>query len=662
MVELVDTGDLKSPSRKRVRVRVPLRALSLLFVCACQPQPDDFEVMDRTAGDRNPNTADCDLLDPTHCLLPWPSNTFTAADSNTETKLRLALTPVPLLKGDSLDWMNQSNGFSRVSGLVFGFEELLEEDAVSWDPAVSLEEDAPLQVFCAEPNHADYGRRMAYRAELADVSLFEEDRTIVIGRPVEVLPPNADHVAVVLDTIGTSDTPRSVRLALGFETPDTSDEAALIGYHAPTRDFLEEQGIDLDKVVRVWDFTTRSAADPTWRMHAMMSDLDDALGEMGTEFDSVVLNSDPAVAAIIRGRLTNAPMFLDQDGHLAVDDSGRPTIASTGSIEFRMSIPYSDGDYRVVLYGHGTGGDVSDSSFDSDLAAVGIAKLNLRFDGWTGDDFVATLGSLSTFLKGSEKSTAGLMQALAGGTVLLTALDGVLGDAISADEIAGEPNPAAGKRPDTSDVAWVGGSMGGTMGAVIVSADSRLTTAVLNVPGAGWTHLVPHSHLFSAGLESILAQTYVDPLELNLIIAMSQNNWDDVDGAVWADEALATGGAFLLQESMGDPILPNLGTEILANALHAKMLEPALQTIVGLESVTGNVTSGAAITQFRVPDTGYYDVHGFAARDTLAGAAAMEQILQLLDTAWVGSPVMSHPDGCTLVTDDGTCDFSGMWE
>jgi hypothetical protein len=94
---------------------------------------------------------------------------------------------------------------------------------------------------------------------------------------------------------------------------------------------------------------------------------------------------------------------------------------------------------------------------------------------------------------------------------------------------------------------------------------------------------------------------------------------------------------------MGDPILPNVGTDLLASALGAVHLDPALEPILGLEHTTDAVTSGAAITQFRVPVTGQYDVHGFAARDTPAGDAALQQILELLTSAWAGSPEMSHP-------------------
>jgi hypothetical protein len=392
----------------------------------------------------------------------------------------------------------------------------------------------------------------------------------------------------------------------------------------------------------------------------MMRTLDGALGDLRVEIDTVTPIAAEQVVHIVRGRLTGAPGFLDPDGRLVLDDDGLPTVVGQADIEFRLTVPSGEGPFRVALYGHGTGGDVSDNAFDRELAGEGIAKLNLRFTGWTGDDFVRTLLGFSTFLEGSERSTAGLMQALAGGSVLATALDGALGDAISAPDLLGRPNPAAGRRGRTDDIAWVGGSMGGTMGAVLVAADERLRLAVLNVPGAGWSHMIPYSLLYEAGMSGVLETTYGTPIDVHHALVMGQGCWDDVDGAVWADEALETGGAFLLQESMGDPVLPNLGTDLLAGSLRAVHLAPELDRIHGLSVVDGVVSDGAALTQFRVPNTGQYDVHGFAARNTPAGLAAIGQITRFLTTAWAGSPELAHPAGCA-VTPDGSCDFSGMW-
>jgi hypothetical protein len=617
---------------------------------------------DREPGERAPLSSDCDDRDPTRCLLPWPSNTFTVTDDATATGLRLAVNVDSLPHKDRVGYLNRADGFSRIGGLMVGFDGELDPTRISYEPAASLEPDASFFVLDAQPDTPEYGTRIPIRTETRDASVVGQTRTGLIGRPARPFAAAHDHVAVVLDSIGSSDAPEAVRIALGLDPASTSAEKASYAYHAPIRKLLTEQGIDPEHVVRVWDFTTRSAGDPTFRMHSMMDALDAAQGDLAVAIDSVVVPSNPDIAAIVRGRLTGAPGFLDGDGWFVLDDEGNPEITGPADIEFRMMIPGGTTDYPVALYGHGTGGDVTDPSFDEELGANGIAKLAIRFDGWTGDDFATTLLGFSQILGGSEKSTCGLLQALAGGTVLLSSLDGALGDALVAPELGGQPNPLLGRKPDTTRVAWVGGSMGGTMGAVMVSADPRLHIAVLNVPGAGWTHMIPYSIFWDAGLESVLRDSYPDPLDMHEGLVMSQGSWDEVDGAAWADEAVAAGGVFLMQESIGDPVLPNIGTDLLANALHAQLITPDISPIDGIGTTAGPVGAGAALEQFRVPDTGQYDVHGFAARNTPAGDAAREQIREFMQSAWSGSPQMSHPDTCIADTPTGNCDYLGALE
>jgi len=311
------------------------------------------------------------------------------------------------------------------------------------------------------------------------------------------------------------------------------------------------------------------------------------------------------------------------------------------------------------MYGHGTGGELTDDAFDTDLAAWGYGKVNLRFDGWTADTFLYTLADFTHWFEGTATSTGRLASSLAGGLAVLDALDGPLSDSLSADTLLDQPNPAAGRRPDPSVPAWIGGSLGGTLGAVFSAASDRIGVGVLNVPGGGWTHFIPGSYTDTAYLHALLQSSYDGELDIALAMLQSQTAWDDVDGTSWMDRSIADGDVFVMQMSMGDPILLNIGTEILTRAEGAVQVDPSL-TDLGLEHATGPLNQ-TALTQFRVPDTGVYDVHGFAARDTPAGAAAFEQIQAFLSSAWTGTPTITFPDGCALATADGSCDFSGMW-
>jgi hypothetical protein len=133
---------------------------------------------------------------------------------------------------------------------------------------------------------------------------------------------------------------------------------------------------------------------------------------------------------------------------------------------------------------------------------------------------------------------------------------------------------------------------------------------------------------------------------------MSQNAWDDVDGAAWEDP----GSVILMQESIGDPVLPNVGTAMLAHARGAVRVGGALDDM--LDDVdTADATEGqTAITQYLTPFTDDYDIHGFAVTDSAVGAAAREQLDVFLESWLAGeAPEVELPDACV----DGVCDFSG---
>ncbi len=629
-----------------------------LILLACQPAGDSGLELpaDRLPGERTPIYMSCDPQDPVRCHLPWPSSRFTVVDEATTTGLRVAVNEGELPIEDNPTFVNLADGFSRITGLATGFDAAVDPETL----------DGSLQLFVAQPGHALYGTSWPLRLELREGDSSNNPESMVVGRPLRALPADADHVAVLLDSLtdvdgGALPVERDTLLALGLEDPADADEAALVAYHAPTRSLLAEQGISASRVLRVWDFTTRSTEDATKRGQAMVA----IAQEAGAAGPGVTISEvewrDDELLAVVQGTITGAPYFRAIEGGLALDADGMPVQQGEHEVPFRICIPAGSGDWPVAMYGHGTGGQLEDDAFDEALAAEGFGKVNLRFTGWTGDEVMHTFTGLGQFLDGSAHSTAGLLQALSDGILVSAALDSSLGDALAAETLGGEPNPAAGRRPDVDHQLWVGGSLGGTMGMVYSAAHPTIQYGVLNVPGAGWTHMIPDSHTWEEFLRLILGTSYDDPIDEQLAMVMGQGAWDDVDGTHWIEAAEAKEAVYLLQESVGDPILLNICTEILAGSLGAVQIDPSLEDVVDLDHDDGPVEGATALEQFRVPDTGAYDVHGFAARDTLAGDAALEQIMGFMTTALAGEPSIAHPVGCSEVTADGSCDFTGMW-
>jgi hypothetical protein len=614
--------------------------------CSSNPPGSTFDVHDRAPGERAPRTAACDDMDPTSCLLPWPSSVFTALDSKSPTGVRLAVAASSVDSGDDPASLNRADGFSRMTPILTGF-------------ASALDAPAPdaVQLFLVQPDLPGSGEAVPLRVEVKE-STDDPGNSLVVATPRKALAEGAEYLVVVTDALhakggGALTAERAAKVALGLEAPASQADADLFGYHAPARAVLQKAGVDPQHVLRLWDFTTRSAGDATRRLTAMREAAVAAVkaGKTAVLIDSVTSGSGGNVDVVVEGRLSGLPSFVAGAG-LTLDDSGMPVASGTREAPFRVEIPKGTGDYPFLMFGHGTGGSFHDSAFDAELAQKGIAKVGFSFYGWTDKDVLDTFLGLAHMFSGTEKSTAFLMQAVADGAAIQAAMTGPIGKVLSAATLGDKLNPVATRHPNGSVPLWAGGSLGGTMGLVFASAEPEMKAAVLNVPGGGWTHFIPGSTIY-AQVAALLKAGYGDDLALLQALLMSQSNWDDVDGALWGEALAGRDAVFLIQESIGDPVLPNVGTENVTLATGAVQVGAVLAPIPGVVKANGPVGQ-SALTQYHVPDKAPLDIHGFAAKDTPAGTAARAQIQSFVESVLAGKPQIDVPAGCV----GGSCDFT----
>lgn len=597
-------------------------------------------VEDRAEGERVGRAMECDPMDAIFCASPWPNNAFAKA-ADTATGLRVNVLSAAVAPEDALDAINAADGFSTLSTLTVSFEGTL-DDASLGGPyggamrlfrlPISANSEVPLGLHTETRTFTD-----------------GTTQSLLVGHVLRPLDHNADYLAVVTSTLVGQFVERDsmTSVAMSLVAPATDVEEALRAYYAPIRRELAAAEVNITEVVKAWDFTTRSSGDIHALLPEMMAKSVAAVqaGDVSVTLTEVRLPESGPIAAIVMGTLDGLPNFLNEG---QVDADGA-RVYGTASTPFRVLIPAGTGDYRFVMYGHGTGGELDDDAFDADLAELGIGKVSLEWTGWTGGTLPQTAVKIQRLLDGSWRSTSPLLQALGHGAAVQEALSSVLGDVLAANELNGQTNPAAGRRPIMETPIWTGGSMGGTLGFVYTAANPTVKHAVLNVPGAAWTHWIPDSDLY-AYFSLILKRNYPTRMDVTHALAMAQILWDPIDGGAYD---LPDGFTALLQESIGDPILPNPGTNIVATATHAVLLGAQLLPIVDIEQVTGPVHQ-TAITQFKVASDDAYSIHGFAARDTPAGAAALSQILAFLQSVWDGTPAIELPVGCS----EGSCDFS----
>lgn len=627
------------------------------FLAGCSgTAPPDFSVPDRLPGSRTPLTATCDPLDTSRCLLPWPSSTYTVADASTATGLRVHVDSAALIAADDPAAVNLADGFSRVTPLVTAFPGSIASLPTSTDGK------GPLRLILAQPGAADFGTAVPLRFDVQHPADDPGTESFIFGYPLRPLAAKSDYVAVVLDELPVTggaqlSQPHITQVALGLASPESLDEAKLAAYHAPTRAVLARAGIDPHHVLRVWDFTTRSDEDAQKRLAAMRAGALAAVaaGQVTVNVDKVEIPASGPIAMIATGHLSGLPMYLPANpgSGFTLDAKEVPMAIGTREAPFRVVVPAGSGNYRFVMFGHGTGGNYQDDTLDAELAAGGAAKVGIQFDGWTDTEVIPTFLSLVKVIQGSRYATGMLMQALADGAAVQTLLGGAIGDALAAPMIAGMPNPAAGRRPDPSHMLWAGGSLGGIMSLVAVCADSTVRYGVLNVPGAAWTHYVPKSLLF-AMMAPLLDNAYQGDLNALHAVAASQGVWDEIDGAAWSSALAGRNTTFLIQESIGDPVVPNAGSEMVAVVTSAKQVGAVLVPIAAGIPQAAETTGESAITQFRVASTDPYQIHGFADTNTPAGMAAREQIAAFVSSAWAGKPTITVPASCP----SASCDFS----
>jgi hypothetical protein len=628
--------------------RVVSRSL-LLSVFAVSCAAPVYPVTPRQPGDRTPITAHCSPFDSERCIVPWPANNFTIADATTATGLRLSFDVSHINPNDHGDQrLSVADGFSRVTSLVVQLPGTL-------DPAsFGGPRGGAIRLFVATASSPHYGEEvpLAVQTYLDGVHAVNP-RSALVADPLAMLEPQTDYVAVVTDALHASAGPQPIadpmtEVALGILPPASPDQARLAGYYVPIVSLLQHEHIDPMHVVRAWEFTTRSVANAQSPLDSMITAAVAAVdsGAVTIAWDTVV--NQPAggpIATIVTGRLVGVPNWIDSTNAFTTDANGIPMTMGTTDAPFRVVIPSGTGSYRAVLYGHGAAGNYMDTNFDATLAQHGVAKVAMQFYGWTDQTLVDTLGHLPTVLDGAHRAFAPLMQAVAHACAIRRGLDTILADALAAPMINGMPNANAGRHVDWSHPTWVGGSLGGTMGLTVASVSDEIHTAVLNVPGAAWSRFVFHSAILQTFLSGISMRNGNSTANVVSLIAVCQTIFDGVDGATFAERGLAGGDVYLEQESMGDMVLPNPGNEMVAIVTHATQVGVVLRPIEGLSSAN-MVTGMSGMTQYHVGDTGTFDVHGFAARDTPAGHAAFAQITSFLDSAWAGTPVITVPAGC----------------
>ena len=562
-------------------------------------------------------TDGCENMNPLHCMLPFPSNAFLTADNSTTTgyKVNYASNTLPDSGTNSnveILGLNRFDGFSPSTQLMTAFTTVpnLTGIANQHSIASSLSTEHATVLL-----NLKSGERVAHWIEVDDRAT-NPSATIVFMRTLGALDYDTTYGVAFIglsDLSGDPITPSPAMQAIidGEETTSADIETrrgeieSLIGE-------LELLDYKRNDVKAAWVFHTASSQSILSDISTMRSDALTRLGEDG--IGCTVTSSednygdDDKLYRRIRGTFT-APQYLESQNPPALivrGSDGTPQYVEDSEIPFTMVIPQVLADLNesgpLVVFGHGFLGTGEGSS---DYLGGWAEEYKVSFVatdlyGWSSSDF-DTLGygmiDPSYFQHQAER----IEQALINKMAMIRTFKGVCSDL---DEMYSDGTNLV----NSTDVHYMGYSLGGIYGASVVAVSPDIDRAALWVGGSGFSTFVERSTNFAtfADLFSHSA-AYPDRNDRALLLGVMQQMWDCSDPETFLSfandgyDSIVEPFSFLSIISVNDAQVPGISSDRAARTAGIPVLDSSARLPYGVTQQAGPI-SGSAIVYW---DGGY---------------------------------------------------------
>lgn len=533
----------------------------------------------------------CDPLDPAHCLLPFPSDTFTTDDPDTDTGRRVALVreSMPVNKDgmhiDPTEW-NRNDGFSPgqpISVFVPQLDLERSEIATLVDLPDSLADDARIVLL-----DADTGERHPYWAEL-DASVESGDARVLYIRPA-VNFPEGHRMIVALRHLknarGEQIAPANAFVAYRdrLETDVPEVEARRERYERLFTE-LQEAGVARGDLYLAWDFTVASERNLTERMLHIRDDAFERLGGDAPAFTVATVEDDPDeyVARRVSGTF-EVPNYLTGTGEpgsrFNAGDDGLPEVNGTFSAPFTCIVPPSalDEPARPGIYGHGLLGSHEQVSSSGVRAMAGEHNFVFCATKWAGmsdDDIpnaIEILNDVSNMPTLADRGQQGILNTLFLGRLMIHD-DGLVSHPAFQDA---QGDPVI----DTDELFFDGNSQGGIMGGAATAVSLDWTRAVLGVTGMNYSTLLQRSVDWDT-YQAVYEPAYPNEIERGIGLSLIQMLWDRAETNGYAhhltDDPLpgTPEHEVLLHVAIGDFQVSTYTAEVEARTIGARIHWPA---------------------------------------------------------------------------------------
>jgi len=543
--------------------RIALVPLVMCVVAACGDNADSNPCV--TAGGVG--------LDPTACLLPWPSSAFLVADSTTRTGFRVQL-PASLMpvndRGDALDTgaFAGLDGFSPMTTIFLELPAVIDASTLPmWqDPSPSLATDSPTVIV-----DVDTGTRVAHFAEVEASPEVAAGTTELYIRPAARLAEGHHYVVAIrslVDAAGNavvaSPLFADLRDRKSTALPDTRTLAFESDVFAP----LVAAGIDRASLELAWDFRTASG-ESAWTDLVAMRDAALAMAGSAGLGCTLTTTTDVGGGATQYDGTFTVPSFLDATLRIARDASGKPAVQGTTTAPWTAIVPAAattqPAPRPLWLYGHGLFSDHTELTRDFGWATTELAGAVAVATDYTGLTLADKLGAATTFF---DLSTfPAIIDQLRQGIINTLLLPRTFAGACAA-----LPELAALPQLSPTDRGYFGNSMGGTLGQTIAALSPDVHRFAIGVGGMDFTVMMPRTHEWPS-LESFFRTGYPMRLDRDLLIVMEQTTWDLAESSTFGPHLLADplpGGALatlLFDVGLYDCDTTNIASRIAANTI-----------------------------------------------------------------------------------------------
>jgi hypothetical protein len=579
----------------------------------CSPKPIDLS-----------RAADCDFIGQQQgslCLLPFPDDYYTVADSSSATGRRVDFHAGAMPRNVSNTPIDpgpygRNDGFSPGEGIVLKVPGLDSASAQQQTGAVPLnqlgryaEPDQPVVVIDAAT-----GQRQPIWVEIDSNASSPAASALEIHPAVNFAAGHRYIVALrnLKDAAG-----QAIPAPEGFRYYRDQLPSAEGPINAQRSRFesifntLRSAGVRRSNLYLAWDFTVATDENIAARVLHMR---DDALVSLGdttpgdgvmdgtapafqvTQVDNFTSAQDPEIARRVRGTYT-VPCYLQPNcgpgASFQLGGNGLPSRNSGNdwTANFDCIIPRTAADPspppvrgRPAIYGHGLFGSASEvfnADIQQELAnAYGFVLCATDEIGMSNSDVGNTAGillDLSKFPQLADRLQQGLLDEIFLGRLMANP-DGFLSDpAFHAD------GSTLGSPPviDDSELYYEGSSQGGIMGGALTAVDPDFTRAVLNVPAMNYSVLLPRSVDYDA-FAPLLNGSYTDELSRPLILSLVQMLWDRGEPNGYAHRMTSNplpgtpAHKVLMNVALGDHQVTNFQSDVEARTIGASTHMPII--------------------------------------------------------------------------------------